>query len=233
MSPAGITLEAEQYTAQQEMAAGTVEASDWHSWSQFCLFFSKSLLSPIKSETSAVFDAGFWREFHVESANRHIIRSISALTTTASRLASLAPANAIELLGVEYTRLFIGPGRPAAPPWESLYREGNDVLFGQPTLEMRRLLALEGVKVKPSGHQFEDHIGYELVYLGLRFACFAKSSPSVADLAELASFIELHPLSFIGQLHERAVAAASIRFYPALIDLAWGFLLLVKSRMEA
>jgi TorA maturation chaperone TorD len=233
MSPAGVALEAEQYTPEQEMAAGGVEISVWHLWSQLCLFFGKSLLAPIKPDMPAVFDPELWRELHVEPANRHITRSISALTTTTSRLASLSPAKTLELLGVEYTRLFIGPGRPAAPPWESLYREGRDVLFGQPTLDMRRLLALEGVKAKPSSHQFEDHIGYELVYLGLRFARFAKSSPSIADRVELASFIESHPLSFIGPLHEKADSAASIGFYPALIDLVWGFLLLAKSRMEA
>ena len=43
----------------------------------------------------------------------------------------------------EFTRLFLGPGRPVAHPYESVYREGRTM--GDTTLDVRRRLTEEGL----------------------------------------------------------------------------------------
>ena len=43
-----------------------------------------------------------------------------------------------EALRWDYTRLFIGPDRLPAPPWESAYLTEERLLFQEPTLEVRR-----------------------------------------------------------------------------------------------
>ena len=46
-------------------------------------------------------------------------------------------------LEAEFTRLFLGPGRPVAPVHESVYREGR--VMGETSLAVRRHLAGEGL----------------------------------------------------------------------------------------
>lgn len=61
----------------------------------------------------------------------------------------------------EYTRLFLGPGRPVAHPYESVYREGRTM--GNTTLDVRRRLAGEGLT--PSARILPDHVSIELAFM--------------------------------------------------------------------
>jgi TorA maturation chaperone TorD/Pyruvate/2-oxoacid:ferredoxin oxidoreductase delta subunit len=61
----------------------------------------------------------------------------------------------------EFTRLFLGPGRPVAHPFESVYREGR--VMGQTTLDVRRWLAEEGLA--PASRTLPDHVGIELTFM--------------------------------------------------------------------
>jgi TorA maturation chaperone TorD len=179
------------------------------------------------ADTNAGLNPEFWEQFPLESeADEHIASGLCDLIACTRVLAGEGDGTkALERVGVEYTRLFIGPGSPAAPPWETLYRDGGTVLFGQPTFDMKKLFAREGVKASNNSHQFEDHIGFELLYLSMRGASFAEDFPSAATVSEIQDFILTHPLSFIEQLHSKAKEAALVGFYPALIELIWGFLL--------
>jgi TorA maturation chaperone TorD len=65
----------------------------------------------------------------------------------------------------DYTRLFIGPGKVLAPPWESVYLSKKKILFQEHTLQVRkwyRRFGLESVKIK---NEPDDHIGLELAFL--------------------------------------------------------------------
>ena len=61
----------------------------------------------------------------------------------------------------EFTRLFLGPGRPVAHPYESVVREGR--MMGETTLEVRHCLAVEGVA--PRGRDLPDHVGIEMAFM--------------------------------------------------------------------
>jgi TorA maturation chaperone TorD len=207
----------------------TVE-TDWNDiWqlrTQLYGFFGNSLLKIMTTETAVGLQQAFWKDFPLAAdADEHVRAGLVDLLACTEALGALEPAVALERVGVEYTRLFVGPGKPAAPPWETLYREGGTVLFGQPTFEMKQLFAHEGVKVGADSHQFEDHLGFELLYLGMRGANFIDTAPTLESIAELRDFIKCHPLSFIEPLLIKAREAASVGYYPALIELIWGYLL--------
>lgn len=208
-------------------------------------FLGNSLLRIMTADTAIGLDSEFWGSLPLadiyETANEQMEQGVAELQRVARELQGLDRARALERVGVEYTRLFIGPGAPAAPPWETLYREGGTVLFGQPTIDMRRLFGKQGYQARAASHQFEDHIGFELLYLAMRYAGMAESelnpvepgtSPQTSDLVaeELREFILRHPLTFIEALYDKAFAScadnpSSPGYYPALIKLVHGVLL--------
>ncbi len=71
----------------------------------------------------------------------------------------------------EFTRLFLGPGRPVAHPYESVYREGRTM--GNTTLDVRQWLAGEGLT--PSDRSLPDHVGVELAFMSHLAACEARA----------------------------------------------------------
>jgi TorA maturation chaperone TorD/NAD-dependent dihydropyrimidine dehydrogenase PreA subunit len=64
-------------------------------------------------------------------------------------------------LEAEFTRLFLGPGRRVAHPYESVYREGRTM--GDTTLDVRRWLAGEGLA--PDRRVLPDHVSIELALM--------------------------------------------------------------------
>jgi TorA maturation chaperone TorD len=209
-------------------------------------FLGNSLLKIMSPETSVGLDPVFWENFAAnfgleqlneqrapKLVNERCGSALVSLRRVARELSSFPQKKAIERVGVEYTRLFVGPGTPAAPPWETLYREGGTVLFGQPTIDMRRLFSRAGVQASPESHQFEDHLGFELLYLAMTSARLAELPPGSESAASLAHerqvFLQKHPLSFIEPLYEKAQHASKERslvgYYLALISLVWGVLL--------
>ena len=81
-------------------------------------------------------------------------------------LASTASApDALEALKSDYTRLFIGPGKLPAPPWESVYVTGEDLLFQPSTLEVRDAYRKAGYQATGYPHEADDHLATELGFM--------------------------------------------------------------------
>lgn len=206
-----------------------MRAARWREREDAYAFLATSFLRAMSSKSAAGINPEFWQSLTHDcplgASNDRIAHALDELASTAKLLSSLDRDHAIERVDVEFTKLFVGPGTPAAPPWETLYRADTDVLFGDATFEMKHLLARSGVRATKASHQLEDHIGFELAYLSYNSACFAVEEPGVERIAREAAFIEEHPLSFVGRLHEKATAASVTGYYAPLIELAWGFLL--------
>ncbi|NLG10822.1 MAG: molecular chaperone TorD family protein [Coriobacteriaceae bacterium] len=213
----------------------------WELRAQLYSFLGNSLLAPLCEDVSAeVLNPCFWQDFPLLPANEQMEEALSALADCTKRLTQYSQAEAQTAVNVEFTRLFIGPGKPSAPPWESLYRERAVTLFGRPTEEMRELYRRKGLRIERPGKQLEDHLGLELLYLAhcideVIAEVSVGKSPPTDELAridylreesiEQLAFIRKHPLWWIDRLFENATNAMSIGYYPPLIKLAWGVLL--------
>ncbi|MDR1422540.1 MAG: molecular chaperone TorD family protein [Coriobacteriales bacterium] len=197
----------------------------WQLRADLYAFFGNSMLKTMTIKTAMGLDPSFWEQLPIEASNEFLQTGVVDLIACGRALEPLGREKAVERVAIEYTRLFIGPAAPAAPPWESLYRAGSTVLFGQPTFEMRKLFAQVGVEASAESHQFEDHLGFELLYLGVNSAHFATVAPSSDSVLEQQEFIRSHPLSFIEPLLTKAREAATVGYYPALIQLVRGYLL--------
>lgn len=220
----------------------TKESMPWQTLSEAYAFLGNSLLAPM-SQTSAVgLDPEFWRAFP-DFGDAGVSDAAAGCLGYAEGAVARAEegANVVQDASVEYTKLFIGPPSPSAAPWETMYRSDTNVGFGEATFQMKALLKNAGLEVKNENHQYEDHMGIELLYLselcrrramqdaGGRDAASASDKPAdgAEDLAcasesdaSVFTFIEAHPLSWIDTFHARIVETFPEGYFANLTALA-------------
>jgi TorA maturation chaperone TorD len=197
-------------------------------------FLGNCLLEPIRADRYVLFDPDFWRGFPLEPANDVMDAALDKLAGVAAGLSAWPRDEALALVQTEYTALFLGAGEPLAPPWESLYRTAEKLLFGPPAYQVRTYMERFGVAAVEKYRQPEDHIGLELMLLAAAGEAAARRGE--ADWRESArlqaEFIAAHPLGWIGDLERDAATHATAGFYAALLGLARGVLLWDKELLD-
>ncbi len=190
-------------------------------------FLGHCLLEPIQADRAALLEAGFWEEFPLAPANDAMGAALGKLVDVTTGLAVLPREEALEKLQLEYMVLFLGPGEPQAPLWESMYRTPERLMFGPPALQVREAMARFGVEAAAKYRQPEDHLGLELMLLAAASeAAAAKEEPDWRESARRQEeFIVRHPLAWIGELETDASAHGTVGFYAAVIGLCRGVLL--------
>lgn len=129
----------------------------------------------------------------------------------------------------EYTRLFIGPQKLVAFPWESVYVNENRLLMQESTLTVRAFYSENGFQAKMLHHVADDHIA-----LMLDFLCkMSERAMSILDgkdeeldkiLSVQKQFINNHMLNWIPQYLELMYTDESAKFYPTIIDMTLEYL---------
>jgi putative dimethyl sulfoxide reductase chaperone len=70
-----------------------------------------------------------------------------------------------EKMQTDYTRLFVGPDKVLAPPWESVHFGDDRLIFQQRTLEVRAWYQRFGLEAERIYQEPDDHIGLEMLFL--------------------------------------------------------------------
>jgi putative dimethyl sulfoxide reductase chaperone len=83
---------------------------------------------------------------------------------TSTHLDGLSTEAFDELLS-EYTRLFIGPGKVLAAPWESVYFGDDRTIFQEQTLQVRQWYRQFGLEPEKLHSEPDDHVGLEFAFL--------------------------------------------------------------------
>jgi putative dimethyl sulfoxide reductase chaperone len=65
----------------------------------------------------------------------------------------------------EFNRLFTGPGMILAPPWESVYRSKEHLLFDETTFQVRELYHQFGLQYCNENYEPDDHLAIELEFI--------------------------------------------------------------------
>ena len=104
----------------------------------------------------------------------------------------IAGDDTFEDLHWDFTRLFIGPDKPLAPPWESVYHSQDGALFQQITQDVQQIYTEQGFVLSCDELEAADHIGFELDFL------YQQSILSV-ELCEQTS----HPEQFLALLQQQ------------------------------
>ena len=126
----------------------------------------------------------------------------------------------LKLLKREYTSLFIGPDKLPAPPWESVYRSKERVLFQESTLKVRRAYMEYGFLPSNYPHEADDHLAIELDFMvhlsKMTLDCFEEEK--FDDAAKLISsqkeFLDEHLLTWISDFAGDAQNSKTRFFYP-------------------
>jgi len=90
---------------------------------------------------------------------------------------------------IDFTRLFLGPFSLAAPPYGSVYLEGDRKLMGNSTADVSRRYQEDGLKLSAEFKDMPDHITAELEYM--YFLIFKETEAfDASDYVEAQKFIE-------------------------------------------
>lgn len=153
--------------------------------SQMYAFVGNSLLKPMNQTEKTGLDPAFWAalpDFENEAVDEALDDLYGFAEDAQDRIArGEDPATDV---AVEHTKLFVGPPKPAAAPWETYYPEvpeGVDAPeptsgFGEPTFQMKDLLRKAGLELSNENHQFEDHLGIELLYASVLLSRAAQAA---------------------------------------------------------
>ena len=128
---------------------------------------------------------------------------------------------ALRTLEIEYNRLFVGPGRPQASPYESVYRDPRGLVMGPAAQDVGRRYAEAGLALAPDHHDLPDHVATELgfvAYLALQEA-EAQGQDATAWLDRERAFLRDHLTVWLPRFCRRVREASRHPFYSALAEL--------------
>lgn len=141
-------------------------------------------------------------------------------------------------LRADHTRLFIGPGKPIAPPWESVYFNEDRMIFQKQTVQVRNWFRRFGLEAEKVYQEPDDHIGLELSFL----AALAKIGLEALEEKDEARFEELlqaqkdflfeHPLQWVKTWSDLVVERAQTDYYRGLAKMIHGTLLALAATFD-
>jgi TorA maturation chaperone TorD len=149
-------------------------------------------------------------------------------------------AELLEDLAVEYTRLFLGPGKHISPH-ESVHhqREGGQwgKLWGASTVEVKRFIEATGLSYNEEFKGLPDHISVEFEFmqqLTLREEKAWKEDPGQTQSCRQVEkkFIEEHLICWVPSFCEKVIEETESPFYHAIATLTLSFIELEIDEMN-
>jgi len=144
--------------------------------------------------------------------------------------ASSAAGETAAALLQDYERLFVGPNSLLAPPYESVYRTVDRLVFDAPTFEVRAEYRSLGVQAPNFNREPDDHLGLEFSFLALLCtrgleALEGKDQTAVDDALEAQHrFLREHLLCWAADCLGLVEANAETAFYQGVGALGLGVL---------
>ena len=139
---------------------------------------------------------------------------------------SFDASDGIESLKVEFSKLFVGPFQLLAPPYGSLYLDG-DKLMGESTMDVQRLYRDETLDVAIK--DVPDHVCVELEFMSFLvrqgMECEEAGDREGARLyrQKQRSFLDVHLDAWVEQFVEKVCQGAETDFYKTLGRLTGSF----------
>jgi TorA maturation chaperone TorD len=139
----------------------------------------------------------------------------------------------LEALAIEYTRLFLGPGKHISPH-ESIHYERDDgdwgTHWGASTVEVKKFVESLGLKYKETDKSIPDHISVELEIMQKVIAreeeAWGKNSRDEAlhFIKIEKMFLEDHLVKWVPQFCDKVISSAKLSFYREIAKLTKSFI---------
>lgn len=133
-------------------------------------------------------------------------------------------------VAADYARLFVGPGKIIAPPWESVQVDEERLTFQAETLQVRQWYRQFGLQAVQLYAEPDDHVGLELAFLShlAQLALVAQAEGDHARLAQLLDaqrgFLKTHAQRWIPAWSAQVIHHARTDYYRGLAHITVGVL---------
>ncbi|AKN31986.1 dehydrogenase [Clostridium carboxidivorans P7] len=135
-----------------------------------------------------------------------------------------------EELHWDYTRMFIGPYKLPAPPWESAYLNDERLLFQKETMEVRDMYVKYSFISENYLYEPDDHIGLELDFMSklieLSIEAYEKSDEEkfLKVIKDEEFFLSNHLLKWCNGFSEDIINNSNTNFYKGIAKVLSGYL---------
>lgn len=191
----------------------------------------KALIEPPEAEwLHSLASEDVFSEIPLGMENPDVAKGCELLQQWSSAALNSNPEQVASTLNDDYTRLFLGPGKVLAPPWESVILSPDRLIFQEETLEVRKWYRRMGLEPEKIHQEPDDHIGLELVFLAhlAQLALRALENENEEDfsffLQAQKDFIEEHPIQWVGQWCADVLDFGRTDFYKGISLVAKGVL---------
>lgn len=139
----------------------------------------------------------------------------------------------------DYTRMFIGPDKLLAPPWESAYLNEERLLFQEQTMKVRMEYIKHSFISQNHGYEPDDHIGLELDFMSklseklLEAYEKSKEEEFIEVLKSGQSFLNNHLLKWCDMFTKDIVNNSNTGFYRGIAKILNGYLNLDNEIIES
>ncbi len=171
--------------------------------------------------------------------NREIAEGLRMLSSSLAPFKKGVPDPDLERLQWDYMRMFTGPGKPKAPPWESFYRTEERIIFSAYSLDVRAFYERFGLVFEHKNQEPDDHIGLELEFMAhLCNRCSGthrkeNGKGCAAALHAQREFLDRHLLAWAPEFCRDVRDGAETGFFAGLAWLTEGFLFWDQGFLEA
>lgn len=118
-------------------------------------------------------------------------------------------------LRVDHAKLFIGPFDVLAPPYSSIYIDGERKVMGDSTIKAYEHYKDSGLEMEPNFKDAPDHIAVELEFMYYLIFQYLKTEDS-KFIEQQRSFLNSHLGEWIYPFTERVIDRANTTFYKNL-----------------
>jgi TorA maturation chaperone TorD len=139
-----------------------------------------------------------------------VTQMAAALAALADTTAKEAAARCTDDLAADYAGIYLTHAMRAAP-YESVWRDEDQLMMQAPTFAVREFYTRHGVVVQNWRHQPDDHLSHELRFVALLL--------ERGERREAARFLRTHLLVWLPMFTEKVAQRAETRFYADLATL--------------
>ncbi|WP_165247298.1 TorD/DmsD family molecular chaperone [Adlercreutzia sp. ZJ141] len=163
--------------------------------------------------------------------DEELVKALAAVKSEELALAHMELTQARLTLEVEYNRLFVGPGKVLAPPYESFFltaheEGGRGRLRGPSERAVRACYAKFGYAMPELFVDFPDHIAIELEFIAMlaneeaRAWCDGNEDITLFKQRAIDDFCRDHLACWVAPFASAVAAGSRRALYPAIATLA-------------